>query len=940
MYRQYDPDIILINSHGNTDTENIKIWPYRVHQKNRTQSRSHGVAIAVKPSIQYRIIDNFDEDTLAVKIQTQQGPLIIATIYHPPSRPYLPSQDILALLRHSVPTYIIGDLNCAHTSLGYNHNNTAGNTLARLMGARRLRHLGPYFPTYIRQNAATTPDIIIANNLAHHNIHTKQGDITTSDHMPIITRISTNPIQIPAPQRRNYNRANWEGFKTTLHNTPDPPPLAPNTPTSTIDTLVDTWYTDIQAAVDEHIPMTSHRTLPHYKDTHQLKLLKTQYVAIQQYSQTHGWDRQLYDRYRRLQNQIQDANIALHDNLWTKLTSKLCDNHHDPKEFFQAYRRIMGTQTTPTETHYILNANNDRLETKEEMEEEHRRHWTQVFQITPQDNAQFDANTEHMVNAHIQQHIHLTRPTPTIDLTALDANNPLIAPITLDETLWAIKDTKPKTPGPSQINKAILAQTTPNMTRRLTAIFNMSLATGHFPKKFKHCHIILIHKPDTPKHLVTSKRPISLLEVPGKLLEKIINRRLRQYLEDNEIYNSRQYGFRQAKGTTHAIALAWEEIAQAQALHKKNNVILRDVSKAFDKVWHNGLKHKLIRLELPDNLTRLLCDFLTDRTASIRLDGYVGPLIQLHSGTPQGAILSPTLYIIYTHDIPPPTIPFDNYTLYADDITQTITHPSKSHNMLRAKTMTAIARINHYEKKWKIKTNPDKFQLISIQHQLTTPKPITMNNVRIRYKNKGKFLGLQFTRWGIKSHVDSREQRAKNALAKVQRFRRCTTKTKLRIYTSIIRPILEYPPIPLNTISKSSMLKLQVVQNRALRWATNIHYPTRISTQTIHETLNIQPLNIRIHNAARKVLERLEGLEDEQYTTLLGRHDELPRHIKHRNWPRAFHTRTDPPPQPLYTYPRPNRRNRQQQDGQNQNPDSDSDELSDASQYTDTDIDD
>ena len=929
MYRQYDPDVILINGHGNKETDNIKIWPYYVHQKNRTQTRTDGVAIAIKPTLQYKLLDNFSEDTLAIKIQTQQGPLIIATIYQPPRRAYLPTQDILALLRHSVPTYIIGDLNCAHTTFGYDYSNTAGNSLVRLMGDRRLRHLGPHFPTYHRQDTATTPDIIIANNLAHHNIHTKQGDISTSDHIPIITRISTNPIQIPTPQRRNYNRADWQGFKATLLNTPDPPPLTPNTPTNTIDSLVDGWYADLQTAVDTHIPMTSYRTLPHYKDNHQLKLLKTQYAALQQYSQTHGWDRQLYNQYRQLQQQIQDANITLHNNLWTSLTNRLCSNHHDAKEFFAAYRRIMGTQTTPTNTHYLINANNERLETKEEMEEEHRRHWTQVFQITPQENAQFDANTEHMVNTHLQQHAHLTTPTPTIDLSTLDANNPLIAPITLEETLWAIKDTKPKTPGPSQINKAILSHTTPNMTRRLTNIFNMSLATGHYPKKFKHANIILIHKPGTPIYLTTSKRPISLLEVPGKLLEKIINRRLRIYLEDNDVYNKRQYGFRQHKGTEHAIALAWEEIAQSQALRKKNNVILRDVSKAFDKVWHGGLKYKLIRLDLPDNLTRLLCDFLNDRTASIQLGTYTGPPIHLHSGTPQGAILSPTLYIIYTHDIPPPTIPFDNYTLYADDITQTITHPSKSHGMLRAKTMTAITRINHFEKQWKIKTNTDKFKLISIQHRLNTPFPITINNTRLEYETNGKFLGLEFTPYGIKKHIDEREARARFALTKLKRFASCTTKTKTRLYTSLIRPILEFPAIPLNTLSRSALYRLQKVQNRALRWATNTYYPSRTTTQQIHEQLKIQPLNIRIHNRAKKTLDRLEALEDEQFTTLLDRHDQLPRDIKHRNWPRAFHTRTDPPPQPFYTLPR--RHIRQQQAIH------DLDDLSDDSEFTDDD---
>ncbi|WP_368666157.1 reverse transcriptase domain-containing protein, partial [Nocardioides antri] len=95
------------------------------------------------------------------------------------------------------------------------------------------------------------------------------------------------------------------------------------------------------------------------------------------------------------------------------------------------------------------------------------------------------------------------------------------------------------------------------------------------------------------------------------------------------------------------------------------------MSKAFDKVWHNGLKYKLITKALPKFLIRILSNYLDDRTASIRMGSYVGPPFDLLSGVPQRGCLSPTLFSFYTSDLPPPSGK-NEHIIYADDITQII----------------------------------------------------------------------------------------------------------------------------------------------------------------------------------------------------------------------------------------------------------------------------
>lgn len=84
-------------------------------------------------------------------------------------------------------------------------------------------------------------------------------------------------------------------------------------------------------------------------------------------------------------------------------------------------------------------------------------------------------------------------------------------------------------------------------------------------------------------------------------------------MKDRNILNENQYSFRKSRGTT--IAVAYEQIANALAGQQQCNIILRDVSKAFDKVWHDGLRHRLIDIQLPDIITKTLNSFLNGRSA-------------------------------------------------------------------------------------------------------------------------------------------------------------------------------------------------------------------------------------------------------------------------------------------------------------------------------------
>jgi len=217
-------------------------------------------------------------------------------------------------------------------------------------------------------------------------------------------------------------------------------------------------------------------------------------------------------------------------------------------------------------------------------------------------------------------------PSPPPHLPPMNQNPDLnchLEDITVTEEdvndILKILDTT-KAYGPDNISPRLLKEARPSIVNILTQIFNKSLQLCSFPDIWKRANVLPIFK-KAEEFITTNYRPISLLSILAKVFERIVFKYLFNYFKENFLLSIWQSGFIPGSSTVTQLVEIYNEFCKAIDNGKEIRVVFLDISKAFDRVWHKGLLHKLEKAGIKGKLLLWLEDYLKCRQQRVLING-------------------------------------------------------------------------------------------------------------------------------------------------------------------------------------------------------------------------------------------------------------------------------------------------------------------------------
>lgn len=827
----YKVDIMCISETKLTDIDRIKIRHFSVHRQDRTQRRGGGVAILVRARIPHKLLNiNLQSSVEHIIIKLSDDTHIVAC-YNPPSNT-LTHNDLDNLISPFPRVLLMGDLNARHIAWKNHVNNTSGLNLYTYTLNNNVALLHTSTPTHIPLNGMTPTyiDIVLNKNITQY-IQLSTKNELNSDHLPVFFSISSNiNTQNYTNLAWTYNNANWDQYKNLINQN-----LQINNNISTAQ--------DINREVERFTDL------------------------IQNARAVIGKKVRIRPREDVLPEEITDL-IKARNNL-----RKIWQRHRRPQDREQ-FNLLSGQITLKIAQHKnnIWQTKLQGLNIRDNSLWKMTKILTKTFRTIPtlEDNniEAFDDKQKSEMFAKQFATVHTPRPSTTNEQRDIDECITNLPRSEMDEqakrdTYISHKNLKMairsfsnnKAPGPDGISYLLLKKLPRKAQVQLLYLINAIVRIQYFPIAWKEAIVIPIYKVGKDATKPGSYRPIALLNTMAKVSEKLILHELTKHAENNKTLPSEQFGFRRGHNTT---LLAARMIHDAQTGFQRQQSTLAlflDVEKAFDAVWHEGLLYKLLFIHnYPLHIVNLIKSYLQGRYFRVRVGNSLSSQKLIRAGVPQGTVIAPLLYSLYTADIP--RYPNTNFGQYADD---TVLYASSYYvNIANKQLKYHLLRLLPYFEKWKIKINSTKTEQLLLTQKIsnvTVHEPLKIDGTAIQPKSCVKYLGIKIDkRLSFVSNTTYRIQQTYAALQKLYSLlsprSHMTVDNKILLYKTILRPTLTYACPVWIKISNKQRLRLQRLQNKTLRKITGYDRYTRIAH--LHENTGLETINEFIDTIGQK----------------------------------------------------------------------------------------
>lgn len=826
-------DVCLISETHFTKQSYFNIRGYKIYHTIHPSNQARGgSAVIIKEHIEHYEECHLQRDEIqltVVNIRTTKQNIAVGAVYCPP-RYNLKTENYKILLQHPGERYIIGgDFNAKHVDWGSRITTTKGRELRQAIKELGCNYHSSGKPTYWPTDQNKIPDLLdffIARKVSPNFIDVEEILDLDSDHSAVLLTLSERIIKKEVRPTLVNKTTEWESFRCDLQKNIN---LKVNlTTVPQLEQEAVNFMKLIQKAVYENTKEITHITKGN------------NYPAE---------IRNLVAEKRRARRRWQQSRDPADKTILNNKTQKLKREIQKIKE--ESFNHFLRNLTADEETDYSLWKITKKVKRP-------------VMSIPPirKEAGPWARSNKQKADVFAEHLADIFKPNQTEIETILEEvqnNDSLeITPVTPEEVAKEIKTNLnlKKAPGFDLITGQILKQLPTKGIVMLTYLTNAAFRLKHVPTIWKVAEVIMLPKPGKTPNDVKSYRPISLLPIISKLFEKLLLKRLRPLIENNKLIPDYQFGFRQKHSTVDQVHRITDIIERALEEKKICSTVFLDVAQAFDKVWHEGLIHKLNKM-LPKQYVEILTSYISDRTFRIKQEDEYSDLKDIKAGVPQGSVLGPILYLLYTSDIP--ALNDITVATFADDTALLAVDQDLEASM--AKLQRECNKLIDWSKKWRIKLNELKsIHIIFTNKRIVEPPPLIINGTIVPYENEAKYLGLTLDaklRW--KAHVKKKRTelglKYKQYYWLLRRNSQLSLRNKVLIYNQILKPIWLYG-IQLWGCTKDSNIKIiQTFQNKVLRNMVNA--PWYVRNNDLHRDLAIPTVKEEIKKYAGRHEARL-----------------------------------------------------------------------------------
>ena len=428
----------------------------------------------------------------------------------------------------------------------------------------------------------------------------------------------------------------------------------------------------------------------------------------------------------------------------------------------------------------------------------------------------------------------VTRITPTKDST--DFNWELVKSNT-QKALNPKKATGPDLVSPRDLFLA----SSELVTQSLLPLYKNSLTSASFPRDWKLSRVTPVFKKGKPCD-VNNYRPISLLSIPGKILEAVVCNSINDHLQSHNLLSRNQWGFRKNRSTEGLLLHMTETWKSALDQGLVVGVLFVDFRKAFDSVNHSILLEKLKATGISGSLFSWLANYLSNRNQFVQISGKKSALQPVKYGVPQGSILGPRLFSIYVNDLPE-FISYGNLYMFADDTT--VYTIGKDTGTVISSLQCILSQLHMWCAANRLIAHESKTEaMIVSRSSFIGPLPALRYSTKtIEFKSSSKCLGLTIdNKLSWQDHIRNVCSLFNKKLAVLKRIKFLPQSTLESIYFNSIIPSVVYNIVVWGSVSPSLMEDIERIHMRAIRVVCKL--PMTTSTDEIKKLRQWNPISL------------------------------------------------------------------------------------------------